>query len=117
MHIRSKCDGGKQINRSQAGSWEGQCAGTGLHCNEGTGWGPTSWTKAVNTEPSDVFKLSAANAIKCTDMDWKRKAEPAANLQHKRYSTAAVDNSLTSRMVYSRQASLVMYIAVITVTM
>ena len=37
MHIRSKFDGGKQINRSQAGSWEGRCAGAGLHCNEGAG--------------------------------------------------------------------------------
>ena len=26
MHIRSKFDGGKQINRSQAGSWQGRWA-------------------------------------------------------------------------------------------
>ena len=42
MHICSKFDGGKQINRSQAGSWQGRCAKAGLHCNEGTGWGPTT---------------------------------------------------------------------------
>ena len=104
MHIRSKFDGGKQINRSQAGSWEGWCAGAGLHCNEGAGWGPTLWAKVVDTEPSDIFKLSAANAIKLTDKDRKRKVKPAAKLQRKRarYSTAAVDNSLTARMAYSR---------------
>ena len=48
---------------------------------------------------------------KCTDKDWKHKTEPATKLQHKRawYSTAAIDNYLTSRMEYSRQASIVMY--------
>ena len=104
MHIRSKFDGGKQINRSQAGSWQGWCAGAGLRCNEGAGWGPTTWQKAVHTEPSNVFKLAAADAIKRTDMDRKRKATAAAKLQRKkaRYSTTAVDNSLSSRMAYSR---------------
>jgi len=43
MQIRSTFDGSKQINRRQAGSWEGQCADAGLHCNEGAGWGLTSW--------------------------------------------------------------------------
>ncbi len=28
--MRSKFDGGKQVNRSQSGSWEAQCAGAGL---------------------------------------------------------------------------------------
>ena len=103
MHIRSKFDSGKQINRNQAGSWEGQCAGAGLHCNEGAGWGPTSWAKVVGTEPTDIFNLFAANAIKHTEKDRKRKAEPAAKVQRKRawYSPTAVDNSLTARMAYS----------------
>ena len=30
MHIRSKFDGGKQINRSQSGFWEARCAGAAL---------------------------------------------------------------------------------------
>ena len=104
MHIYSKFDGGKQINRSQAGSWQGRCAGAGLRCNEGAGWGPTTWQKAVHTEPSNVFKLAAADAIKCTDTDRKRKAMAAAKLQHKKaqYSATAVDNSLSSRMAYFR---------------
>ena len=34
MPIRSKFDGGKQINRSQSGSWEGRCAGAALRVNE-----------------------------------------------------------------------------------
>lgn len=98
MHIRSKFDGGKQINRSQAGSWQGRCAGAGLRCNEGAGWGPTAWQRAVHTEPSSVFKNAAANAIKRTNKDRKRKATAAAKLQRKkaRYSATAVDGSLSS---------------------
>ena len=104
MHIRSKFDGGKQINRSQAGSWQGRCAGAGLRCNEGAGWGPTAWQRAIHTEPSSVFKNAAANVIKHTNKDRKRKATAAAKLQHKkaRYSATAVDGSLSSRMAYSR---------------
>jgi len=65
---------------------------------------PTSWTKALNTEPSNIFKLCAANAIKRTDKDRKCKAEPAAKLKRKKaqYTTAIIDNSSTARMAYSR---------------
>ena len=104
MHICSKFDGGKQINRSQAGSWDGQCAGAGLHCNEGAGWGPPSWKQIVHKEPSNIYKQVANNVIKCTEADRKRKATSAAKVQRKkaRYSTNSVDNSLSSRMAYSR---------------
>ena len=76
------------VNRSQAGSWQGQYAGAGLHCNEGAGWEPTTWQKAVHTEPSSVFKLAATNAIKRTNKHHKHKATAAAKLQCKkaRYS-------------------------------
>ena len=40
MHVRSKFDGGKVINRSQAGSWEFRCFGAGLQHNYGLRWGP-----------------------------------------------------------------------------
>ena len=40
MHIRSKFDGGKVINRSQSGSWQHRCAGAGLQHNLGKTWGP-----------------------------------------------------------------------------
>ena len=80
MHIRSQFDGENQINRSQAGSWQGRCAGVGLCCNEGAGWGPTTWQKAVHTEPSNVFKLAAADAIERIDKDHKHKATAAAKL-------------------------------------
>ena len=38
MHIRSKFDGGKQIYRSQSGSWEARCAGAARRVNEGPEW-------------------------------------------------------------------------------
>ena len=50
MHIRSKFDGGKQVNRSQSGSWEGRCAGAGLRANEGPEWGPACWDKAASPD-------------------------------------------------------------------
>ena len=76
----------------------------GLRNNEGAGWGPPTWQKAVHSEPSGVFKLAATEAIKQTDNDRKRKATATAKQQRKkaRYNTAAVDNSLSSRMAYSR---------------
>ena len=104
MHVRSKFDGGKQINRNQAGLLQGRCAGAGLRCNEGAGWGPITWHKAVHTEPSSVFKFAAANAIKRTNKDCKCKATAAAKLECKKaqYSATAIDVSLSSRMAYSR---------------
>ncbi len=39
MHVRSKFDGGKVINRSQSGSWEFRCYGAGLQHNLGKEWG------------------------------------------------------------------------------
>ncbi len=35
MHVRTKYDGGKVINRSQSGSWEHHCMGAGLQHNMG----------------------------------------------------------------------------------
>ena len=45
MHIHSKFDGGKQINRSQSGSWEARCAGAVLRVNEEPEWAPKCWEK------------------------------------------------------------------------
>ncbi len=38
MHVRTKFDGGKVINRSQSGSWEHRCMGAGLQHNMGKEW-------------------------------------------------------------------------------
>lgn len=55
MHIRAKFDGGKQINRSQRGSWNARCAGAALRYNEGPTWGPTCWEKVTSNPPNNVF--------------------------------------------------------------
>ena len=52
MNVCSKFDGGKQINRSQRGSWQGRCAGAGLRLNIGPDWGPTTWESVTKTAPS-----------------------------------------------------------------
>ena len=45
MHVRSKYDGRKVINRSQSGSWENRCMGAGMQHNMGKQWGPQAWKK------------------------------------------------------------------------
>jgi len=68
MHIRSKFDGGKQINRIQSGSWEGRCAGSGLHSNLGPSWGPQAWEKSIETPP-DVFVAAGESAVHRCEKD------------------------------------------------
>ena len=46
MHIRSKYDGGKFINRSQSGSWKHRCMGEGFAAEHGKGVG----AKAMETD-------------------------------------------------------------------
>ena len=104
MHIRSKFDGGKQINRIQSGSWQARCAGAGLRCNMGPSWGPTAWEKAVGTSPPQVYYSTATKAVQQAEHDRKRKASEKSKAQRKKtkYSSAAIDNSLISRRAYSR---------------
>ena len=64
MHIRCKFDGGKQINRSQSGSWQACCAGAGLRYNEGAAWGPRTWEHLLSTPPSDIFLNTSMAAVK-----------------------------------------------------
>lgn len=55
MHIRTKFDEGKQINRSQAGSWTGRCAGAGLQQNLAGDWSPQVWEMLVGTQANNVL--------------------------------------------------------------
>ena len=45
MNVRSKFDGGKQINWSQRGAWQERCAGAGFRLSTGPDWGPIAWEK------------------------------------------------------------------------
>ena len=100
MHIRSKFDGGKQINISQRGSWEGRCAGAGLRVNEGPGWEPACWAKVTGSEANKCFKSVSAAKSKKVSANYKRKAKDDVKLQRKRRKRS--DNSLQSHLNYSR---------------
>jgi len=100
MHIRSKFDGGKQINRSQSGSWEGRCAGAALRVNEGPAWGPACWANVTKSEANKCFKSVSAAKSKKVVADYKRKSKEEAKIKRKRRKRN--DNSLQSRLDYSR---------------
>ena len=100
MHIRSKFDGGKQINRSQRGSWQSRCAGAGLRINDGPNWGPACWENITGLSPSKTFKVVAAKRSETAIKDRKRKSKTEEKLRRKKCKR--VDNSLQSRLDYSR---------------
>lgn len=74
MHIRSKYDGGKVINRSQSGSWEHRCMGAGLQQNFGKEWGPPIWKQMTRSSPTKVFTDTAKRSAKKASYEKKRKA-------------------------------------------
>ena len=100
MHIRCKFDGGKQINRSQRGSWEGRCAGASLRVNEGPEWGPICWEKITKSTKNQTYKAVATKRTKKLTKDNKRKAREEVKLKRKRQKTS--HDSLQGRLDYSR---------------
>ena len=73
MHIRSKFDGGKQVNRSQGGGWKGRCAGAALRQNLGPDWGPKTWTNITGQESNSTFISVSEKRCKLVSSDRKRK--------------------------------------------
>jgi len=102
MHIRTKFDGGKQINRSQRGSWEGRCVGAGLRLNGGPQWGLQCWERATSLQPNTIFATHASSVAKVVENDRKRKSSLPAKQQRKKSRQTSADNSLSSRRSYSR---------------
>jgi len=100
MHIRSKFDGGKQINRSQSGSWEGQCAGAALRVNEGPEWGPVCWEKITKSKNNTTYRTVSEGKTKILTQDNKRKATEEVKLQRKR--RRSTHDSQQGRLDYSR---------------
>ena len=78
MHMRTKFDGGKVINRSQSGSWEHRCMGAGLCQNMGVEWGPQVWKNMTNASPNKVFTDAVDCSAKRVKKDTKRKNTEAA---------------------------------------
>ena len=101
-HIRTKFDGGRQINRSQQGSRTGRCTGADLCLNERPMWGPQCWEKAVSIPANGIFKSHAAMVSKEVEKDQKRKSLLPAKQQRKKSRQASTENTLSLRRSYSR---------------
>ena len=74
MHIRSKFDGGKVVNRSQSGSWEYRCMGADLQQNMWKEWKSAVWSKITNSFTNSVFIDAPELSAKKAEKDRKRKA-------------------------------------------
>ena len=103
MHIRTKFDGGKQINRSQSGGWDERCAGASLRLNHGPGWGPKVWEQVTGGEANQVFKAASIEKTKQVENDRKRKSTNDAKSSRRaaKYKKTN-DNSLQARSDYAR---------------
>ena len=101
MNVRAKFDGGKQINRSQSGSWQARCAGAGLRINEGPAWGPATWEKVLST-PSATFTKMAQSKCEKVKKDRKRKSTDEVRNQRKRAKRVSQVESKRDRQDYSR---------------
>lgn len=102
MHIRTKFEGGKVINRSQSGSWEHRSIGAGLQQNLGKEWGPTVWTSMTNSAPNPVFATTVKLIAKRTEYDSKRKAKDEVEAKRRRGKYSRVNNSVAARKAYNR---------------
>lgn len=102
MHIRSKFDGGKVINRSQSGSWGYRCLGAGLQQNVGKQWGPEIWKQMTSSYPNPVFTDTAERSAKKLQADNKRKATEEAKAKRRSSKYTRIDNGVAARKAYSR---------------
>ena len=103
MHIRSKFDGGKQINRSQSGAWEGRCAGAGLRQNLGPEWGPEAWEKVTGKAANSIFKAASKVTCQQLETDRKRKAsDKAKSIRRAAKFKRTNDNSSQAKRDYAR---------------
>ena len=64
--------------------------------------GPTCWEKAVSVPANTIYKCHTTTLSKVVEQDHKRKSSLPAKQQHKNSRHASVDNSLSSRGLYSR---------------
>lgn len=102
MHIRSKFDGGKVINRSQSGSWQHRCMGARLRQNMGSEWGPETWKRMAITSPNKVYADAADRSAKRVEKDRKRKATDKAKESRRRSKYMRLDDTPAARKAYSR---------------
>ena len=102
MHIRTKYDGGKVINRSQSGSWEHRSMGAALQQNMGREWGLTVWKQMAEASPNKVFKGTADCYEKTVVNNRKRMATEKAKERRRQSKYMQIDDSDAARRAYSR---------------
>ncbi len=102
MHLRSKFDGGKVVNRSQSGSWEHRCMGAGLQHNAGKEWGPNLWKDMTNSSLSKAFEDTAKRSSMKSVCDKKRKAREDVKQQRRIKKISKTNESAKGRKAYSR---------------
>ena len=102
MHMRSKYDGGKVINRSQSGSWEHRCMGAELQQNEGKEWGPGLWKEMTNRSPSKVFSHAVQQSAKKASYEKKHKATERVKKQRRMRKYLQKNETAQARKAYSR---------------
>ena len=103
MHIRSKFDGGKQINRSQGSAWKGRCAGATLRQNLGPDWGPNAWEKITGEKANPVYRAVSKERCILVERDRKRKATDQAKMSRLNSTCQkTTDNSVQARRDYAR---------------
>ena len=96
MHIRSKFDGGKVINRSQSGSWRNHCMGAGLQQNLGKAWGPTVWSEMTTSTPNRIFVDVANTMHKQAESTRKRKSTDKSKENWRKNKYARTENRVTA---------------------
>ena len=101
MHVRTKFDGGKVINRSQSGSWEHRCMGAGLQHNMGKEWGPRLWKDMTNSSPQKAFRDVTQRSAKKVSSENRRKAQGLAK-QRRLRKISQKKESGKGRKAYSR---------------
>ncbi len=101
MHIRTKFDGGKVINRSQSGAWENRSMGAGLRQNLGAGWGPQVWKKSQTPLPTKCLSVAAQSA-EMVKKDKERKSTKAVKAKRRMSKYVPTDGTTTAaRSAYS----------------
>ena len=94
MHIRSKFDDRKQINRVQSGSWQGGCAVAGLRQNLGPAWSSQAWKDTTGSEANDVLTKVSNTLTKEANYSRAKKATTKAKeARNLRKSLTRVDKT------------------------
>ena len=104
MNIRCKFDGGKVINRSQAGSWEFRCMGAGLQLNMGHEWGPQLFSEMTGSTVNPIYQNAAKKSASVIEKNRKRKAKDDVKEKRRKSKYARNDNSANALRAYSRHS-------------